>query len=1350
MKESLRNFALSAALMTAGAMFAEAPTVTVNFSQKITATEIAALGTDVRVAAGANGYVYALNKATGEVLAINGEGIKTLEKTFAPTQLDGEDVIATLNTAITTDDAGNIIALYANGGFWANAPYGFAIMPADGGEIVYTDKLKLPEGYTNGRLDVVGRAVGNVLENGVIYLAPCAGQGVEVEVDGVTTKIPAYSAGFVFENGVPTAMEYCSTELTCGGQNLNVAVPAYNSIDELMDADAIYDAMYVQQWNSAANYYYVEDSEAKVGSVPVPEGGAVGGAPGFDLINRDGEMYYISQFRTSALNPGAGNRCANFQVTDAEGNVIFATENVAAEGGTTFINGGGIFVHQVTADKYEVYFWGGPKESVYATMATVNFGAEEGEDLPVVEVDGIKFTTNFSQKITATEIAALGTDVRVAAGANGYVYALNKATGEVLAINGEGIKTLEKTFAPTQLDGEDVIATLNTAITTDDAGNIIALYANGGFWANAPYGFAIMPADGGEIVYTDKLKLPEGYTNGRLDVVGRAVGNVLENGVIYLAPCAGQGVEVEVDGVTTKIPAYSAGFVFENGVPTAMEYCSTELTCGGQNLNVAVPAYNSIDELMDADAIYDAMYVQQWNSAANYYYVEDSEAKVGSVPVPEGGAVGGAPGFDLINRDGEMYYISQFRTSALNPGAGNRCANFQVTDAEGKVLFATENLAAEGGTTFINGGGIFVHKVADNKYETYFWGGPKESVYATMVTIEFPAEEVPAYEAPVLGFRGAANEWGFGQVATVEGPDDNGLYTYTLELDELAAGEFKFGTEDWKTSFGAGANKDIVNGTAVESFENGQNFNMPENGVNVKLVLTVNPDYSQASSLLATWEVAETFATRSAFAYALAASKNTDNTYDVTFKATEAGDASLVLTSENAEIVKTLGAATKGENKFNVAFTDEELGEWNWAVRIETENAAKEPEFAVKQIWEGDAQFGRGGIVTLNDPEYDTFGYTLLAASRGLGINVYDPEGNLVKEGLYKDSSLNSANSSPLRGGQRFGQAVFASWADSNSGYYYVDPINPAETPENILVGERAGSGLFTYEGVQTAGGSPCVAFLGEGDNQTMWLFEEDLFANQVAIYPIGTAKQLTVAGFTPSWNTKSAFASTVVCYTPTQYGMFASQNRADGMDAGTPAFIFMSPQGDRLVDAVDMLPAGYTLPSSNGGLAVSNDGTILAVATYNSIEFFTMEWEEQEFNEYDDQGNLVAEKKFTVPCNLEFLYSIECQAAANLNFGQASFDAGNNLHYQAAATTNYYTGVRYAVVTLPGANVATTPAKADSKIEVTNAVESIEAAAAADAVYYNLNGVRVAPENMTAGVYVKVQGDKAQKVVVK
>ena len=46
------------------------------------------------------------------------------------------------------------------------------------------------------------------------------------------------------------------------------------------------------------------------------------------------------------------------------------------------------------------------------------------------------------------------------------------------------------------------------------------------------------------------------------------------------------------------------------------------------------------------------------------------------------------------------------------------------------------------------------------------------------------------------------------------------------------------------------------------------------------------------------------------------------------------------------------------------------------------------------------------------------------------------------------------------------------------------------------------------------------------------------------------------------------------------------------------------------------------------------------------------------------------------------------------------------------------------------------------------SAVEDIEAAEAAPARYYNLQGVEVAnPEN---GLYIRVSGDKATKVIIK
>ncbi len=49
-----------------------------------------------------------------------------------------------------------------------------------------------------------------------------------------------------------------------------------------------------------------------------------------------------------------------------------------------------------------------------------------------------------------------------------------------------------------------------------------------------------------------------------------------------------------------------------------------------------------------------------------------------------------------------------------------------------------------------------------------------------------------------------------------------------------------------------------------------------------------------------------------------------------------------------------------------------------------------------------------------------------------------------------------------------------------------------------------------------------------------------------------------------------------------------------------------------------------------------------------------------------------------------------------------------------------------------------------------TSGVEAIEVADDANAVYYNLQGVEVNADNLTAGVYVKVAGGKASKVLVK
>ena len=66
---------------------------------------------------------------------------------------------------------------------------------------------------------------------------------------------------------------------------------------------------------------------------------------------------------------------------------------------------------------------------------------------------------------------------------------------------------------------------------------------------------------------------------------------------------------------------------------------------------------------------------------------------------------------------------------------------------------------------------------------------------------------------------------------------------------------------------------------------------------------------------------------------------------------------------------------------------------------------------------------------------------------------------------------------------------------------------------------------------------------------------------------------------------------------------------------------------------------------------------------------------------------------------------------------------------------------------------VVSVPAKAEYVIAGTQGVEDIVIEGAdnnAPVIYYNLQGIQVDADNMTPGVYVKVQGKTSTKVVVK
>ena len=149
----------ASALLSLSAMAqAEAPTLTKAWEYK-TVAELPS-GADARYGTAGDGVIYTADKAAKKIISWTKDG--------------KSDYVASdniTNTAITIDDAGNIIG--TRGWAGGNNSLNFYIVAADTKAITTFD-VTLPEGVEKGILFSMGRAVGNVLstEGGYIYYAP--------------------------------------------------------------------------------------------------------------------------------------------------------------------------------------------------------------------------------------------------------------------------------------------------------------------------------------------------------------------------------------------------------------------------------------------------------------------------------------------------------------------------------------------------------------------------------------------------------------------------------------------------------------------------------------------------------------------------------------------------------------------------------------------------------------------------------------------------------------------------------------------------------------------------------------------------------------------------------------------------------------------------------------------------------------------------------------------------------------------------------------------------------------------------------------------------------------------------
>lgn len=465
------------------------------------------------------------------------------------------------------------------------------------------------------------------------------------------------------------------------------------------------------------------------------------------------------------------------------------------------------------------------------------------------------------------------------------------------------------------------------------------------------------------------------------------------------------------------------------------------------------------------------------------------------------------------------------------------------------------------------------------------------------------------------------------------------------------------------------------------------------------------------------------------YAYGLENPVLANGEYALNFSLTgDAENVEVVLTPADGsdDIVIPAGALEKGKNTVSVSQSSlsDDL-KYSWAVTVKNKAVPVGAEY-FKEAKGVTGSGIRGGVATFNNPQNDAFGYTAVTYAKCNGIDIYNPAFEKVADRVNATAAAlggTGANaSSPWHCAVRGDEVIMASWGDASYGVTAMNVFKPEDGVYSVFEGTKASSGLITNNGVNVGSGTPGVGYYDGGENSVMYTFDEDLAANNILRYDIGTAKTW---GAAPSANLglKSMLANTKVSFIALKDGFFAAQVRNAGGNAkGCPGFLYASKDGNVLFQSSSI----DGMNSCMGTIAISADGKTFAVSEAAAVAIYELDWN-------NNVPQFTFRSRFSVPTGQD---------------GDMKFDYADNLHYFIKD------GGFHSYAVPSEGKVVTTPAKAEYQLTgLSSAVSDITVDtddANAPVVYYNLNGVRVADDNLTPGVYVRVQGAKATKVVIK
>ena len=459
------------------------------------------------------------------------------------------------------------------------------------------------------------------------------------------------------------------------------------------------------------------------------------------------------------------------------------------------------------------------------------------------------------------------------------------------------------------------------------------------------------------------------------------------------------------------------------------------------------------------------------------------------------------------------------------------------------------------------------------------------------------------------------------------------------------------------------------------------------------------------------------------FAYGLEV-ETAENAYTLKFKSTGAVDnASLVLTniSTGWKEVTSIGTVVAGENSYILDRTEMPADSiYNWAIALDNP-ASPSVELVHSDnsiIYNNGTNDARIGVTIDKDETSANFGTIYTMTAMGQGLQRYNPDlsknGSKILTNLFGyDASTSTSSNRYIRSNRMVvnnGKVYIANYAAVNSGVWIFDP-NAGTNATQMLTTE--------YQ--------RAVAFIGSGSSRVMYSYNE----NGLKYYNIGTADTWAGNAASPSGLYSIGMINADGDLLATDKGLFASQHRYSGNNsADVPCFVFVNKSGTVLYKS-DVLTS--LSGSERGGMAISDDlSTFVIVDAVEegsssdiSIDFYKVAWNGE------------------TP-SLSYSYSIKLDGTKSVD--QMVFDHAGNL-YIASAQKGLLV---YAVKT----NARQTITNALSTSQLTCAasvgIESISTDESAPAVYYNLQGVKVDGENIAPGTYIKVQGGKASKVLVK